>query len=353
MRRALLLLLPLVAGCVGLPKARTGSCAEAKHPVIRYASNGEASTQISILTYNVEGLPRPARRGRASSLREIGRQLAVLRASGKAPDIIMFQEVFSRPARRAIVASGYRSLAPGPSHAERRPPRWQSLPGRPKFHRGEIGLKFLSSGLVIASDYPILDADRQPFARGSCAGYDCLANKGVQFARVAIPGVPGSIDLFNTHMNAMRAARVAPPRYDAAHRKQVAEIADFIERAGDQATPTVLGGDFNMRRSETRFGEFSRRKSLVLVHRFCSERPEACDVRMSWDGDEPWMDTQDLQLFLSGDKVRIRPVRVEAMFDGGSGGPLLSDHDGLLVTYELRWPANSSSPIHCPAAPSA
>ncbi len=340
------LLVPLLAGCVSLPAARNIGCGEAKRPAIQI-DNGEASTRISVLTYNVEGLPKPARRGRAGSLRKIGEQLAALRASGKAPDIVMFQEVFSRPARRAITASGYPSLSPGPSYAERRPSRWQGLPGRPKIHRGEIGLKFLSSGLVIAADYPILAADRQPFARGSCAGYDCLANKGVQFARVAIPGVPGSIDLFNTHMNAMRAARVAPRRYHAAHRKQVVEIADFIQRMADPAMPTIFGGDFNMRGSETRFSEFSRHKSLELVHRYCTERSEACDVRMSWDGDEPWMDTQDLQLFLAGEGVSIRPVRVEAMFDGGAGGPALSDHDGFLVTYELRWPAALSGRASC------
>ena len=61
---------------------------------------------------------------------------------------------------------------------------------------------------------------------------------------------------------------------------------------------------------------------------------------MSWDGDEPWMDTQDLQFYADGRTVRIRPLRVEAMFDGGPSGPRLSDHDGFLVTYELRWPAH-------------
>ena len=39
-----------------------------------------------------------------------------------------------------------------------------------------------------------------------------------------------------------------------------------------------------------------------------------------------------------GDTVSVRPLRVEAMFDGGESGPELSDHDGFLVTYELSWP---------------
>ena len=59
---------------------------------------------------------------------------------------------------------------------------------------------------------------------------------------------------------------------------------------------------------------------------------------MSWDGDAPWMDTQDLQLFAPGREVTVRPVRVEAMFDGSEGSPRLSDHDGFRVVYEIAWP---------------
>jgi hypothetical protein len=29
------------------------------------------------------------------------------------------------------------------------------------------------------------------------------------------------------------------------------------------------------------------------------------NVKMSWDGDAPWMNTQDLQFFASGDRVEI------------------------------------------------
>jgi hypothetical protein len=43
-------------------------------------------------------------------------------------------------------------------------------------------------------------ARRHHFARGSCAGFDCLSNKGLVFARIQVPGVPGTVDLFNTHI---------------------------------------------------------------------------------------------------------------------------------------------------------
>ncbi|MGH6658424.1 MAG: endonuclease/exonuclease/phosphatase family protein, partial [Sphingomicrobium sp.] len=56
----------------------------------------------------------------------------------------------------------------------------------------------------------------------------------------------------------------------------------------------------------------------------------------------PWMDTQDLQFFWSGTGVTIRPIRVEAMFDGSPDSPQLSDHDGFMVTYRIEWPASAT-----------
>jgi endonuclease/exonuclease/phosphatase family metal-dependent hydrolase len=157
-------------------------------------------------------------------------------------------------------------------------------------------------------------------------------------ARIAIPGVPTPIDIYNTHMNSRGASRAPARRNLAAHDRQALEASEFIDATHDDAVPVVFGGDFNMRRSQERWDNFSRYQSLELVHHVCADPASRCDVRMSWDGDAPWMDTQDLQFFWWGDQVSIRPVRVEAMFDGGPSGPKLSDHDGFKVTYEVRWP---------------
>jgi hypothetical protein len=40
--------------------------------------------------------------------------------------------------------------------------------------------------------------------------------------------------------------------------------------------------------------------------------------------------------------VDVRPVRVDTLFDGAAGGPRLSDHDALRVTYDLSWPAGAA-----------
>src|SRR5204862_8341823 len=49
---------------------------------------------LSVMTYNVEGLPWPVRRGRGSQLKAIGEQLAALRARGLQPDVVLLQEGF-------------------------------------------------------------------------------------------------------------------------------------------------------------------------------------------------------------------------------------------------------------------
>lgn len=340
----------VLGGCATLPGERSASCVGAPRLPISISEDGQtASTRLDVLTYNIEGLSWPARSGRAESLRTLGQRLAELHGAGEAPDVVLFQEVFSRASVRAVEALPYAGIAAGPGRSEsrvRRPGR--SLPGPRRPFRGELGLKLQTAGLAIATDFPIVASNSAPFPRRSCAGFDCLANKGVLHIEIEIPGVPGTLHLFNTHMNSQGSSRVPARRYHAAHDQQGRFIASFIHDIAGLEAPLIFGGDFNMRRSELRFSAFDQTQPLLLVHRICSETPEACDVQMSWDGDAPWMDTQDLQLFWPGDTVGVRPVRVEAMFDGGRSGPRLSDHDGFRVLYELSWPA--SLPGACTAA---
>lgn len=224
------------------PEARV-SCEDASRPHIRHSADGTtAYTEIDVLTYNIEGLPWPARNNRTPFLQEIGQRLAAFRSAGEGPDIIVFQEVFSTSASHAVQATGYRSVTSGPRAGSRQAPNTEgSLPESRSILRGEIRPNFLSSGLAIATDYPMLNAAYRPFARGSCAGFDCLSNKGVVFAQLAIPGIPGTVDIFNTHMNAQRASGVPVERHAPAHERQTAEMAQFARENGNMDTPTSGG----------------------------------------------------------------------------------------------------------------
>ena len=351
----LVAILPGLAGCMTMPAESRVSCEDASRPSIRHSADGKtATTELDVLTYNIEGLPWPARRNRTPFLKEIASRLAAFRTTEEGPDIIVFQEVFSNPAARAVETSGYRSITSGPSATSRQAPNTQGpLPGRSRILKGEVRFNFLSSGLAIASDYPMTNVAYRPFARGSCAGFDCLSNKGVVYARLAIPGVPGTIDVYTTHMNSQRASGVSAERHIPAHERQTAELQRFSLDYGNQNGPAIAAGDFNMRNSDARYYTFTRKLPLENVHRYCSENPTACDVRQEWPHDDQWRRVQNLQLYTSGDAVKIKPIRVEGMFDGGPSGPVLSDHNGFRVVYELSWPIAATTPLPvCPYQPS-
>jgi endonuclease/exonuclease/phosphatase family metal-dependent hydrolase len=333
----------LVAGCASFPADWTSSCAASLPAVEIDSQSNTASTTISVLTYNVEGLPWPARRNRVPSLREIGRQLSEMRKEKRAPDVVLLQEVFSAEAAKIGVRAGFLNQVRGPGRRTTRPATSEDadprLVGRRKLKKGEGLGRILPSGLYLLSDFPVVEASGQPFRSRECAGFDCLANKGIQHVRVQVPGVPQPLDLFNTHLNSRGASGVSNARSLKAHRLQSDETSRFIESRRDRRYPMIFGGDFNMRNAQDRFDHFSLRTPYTLVHQYCVQRPGQCEVALSWDGDTPWMDTQDLQGFDSGEAVTIRPVKVAAMFDTPWNGRPLADHDGLLVTYRISWPA--------------
>ena len=154
----------------------------------------------------------------------------------------MFQEMFSGPAKEAVAATGCPAIVSGPRRSTAsQPTRLAPLPGKARLKRGELGVRFMGSGLAIASRYPIIDSDLLAYSKRSCAGFDCLANKGILLARISIPGVPVPVDLYDTHLNARRASRAPAERNLAAHDRQTAEAADFMARTSSARHPVILG----------------------------------------------------------------------------------------------------------------
>ena len=84
----------------------------------------------------------------------------------------------------------------------------------------------------------------------------------------------------------------------------ITQLQTFISTSNASWLPDWVDGQMGTIREN-----FSRYQALNLVHRVCADAASGCDVRMSWDGDEPWMDTQDLQFFWPGDRVSVRPIR--------------------------------------------
>ena len=300
-----------------------------------------ASAEVSVLTYNIRGLPWPIATGRHAALKKIGRELAALRAEGRQPDIVLIQEGFRGEVADLVKASGYRYWAQGPTRSER--PRDAPPADARGFKRalyrasGEGWGKFTSAGLHVLSDAPITDVSDIVYRY--CAGLDCLANKGAMLARVALPGVPGEVDVVNTHLNSKRASRTPLARSLQAHNLQVEELLGFIADHRAAGAPLLVGGDFNVKGSAARYDHLADARPYKVVSEFCSAPGSACEGDQQADGKgrPPWLRSQDLQGFEAAPAVDVRPIRVDTVFGRNADGARLSDHDGYLVHYRLTW----------------
>lgn len=291
--------------------------------------------ELSVLTYNVRGLPWPIALGRGAALREIGRELAALRREGRQPDVVLIQEGFRGEVARLFEESGYRYWAQGPGRGDRTSFQGAVLAARDVF-RGEGVGKLMGGGLHVFSDAPILDV--RSAAYNNCAGFDCLANKGAMLVRLAPAGVPATIDVVNTHMNSRKASMAPRSRTLPAHNGQVRELSAFLDANRERANPLLLGGDFNIRNSPARYYYEAMERPYTVVGEFCSQPASGCGEGAADATSEPWLRTQDLQAFSQG-AVRVQPIRSEALFTATSSKRALSDHDGYLVRYRLSWNA--------------
>lgn len=97
----------------------------------------------------------------------------------------------------------------------------------------------VNGGVIIFSRWPIEAEDEIDFAECGQAASDCLANKGVKYARVNKLGK--LYHIFGTHMDA------GSNEDDIfARRTQMAEIRDFIADLNiPDGEPVIFGGDFN------------------------------------------------------------------------------------------------------------
>ncbi len=334
----------LMAGCSAFPKTidlpQNGVAGAPE--VILDPETGTKSVEISVLIYNVYGLPWPILTGRRDPMKQIGEILGEMRIEGTEPDIVLLQEAFTMKSQPIPEYGGYPNVVGGPKTKDKAPKLSEDVnpefsAGR-SFWKGEKMGKKLNSGLAILSNFPILEKHTLPFKRHECAGFDCMANKGILVALIQIPGVPEPIYFLTTHMNSgIQTSGVSSDRSLIAHNLQMREIADFIRNFPGEGRALVYGGDFNMKQDRDRLSKISKQGQQSFIRVYCTLNVDECEIRMSFDSDEPWLDTQDLQGFFDGERIKIRPIIVEALFDEPVNGEKLSDHDGYLVVYRVSW----------------
>jgi endonuclease/exonuclease/phosphatase family metal-dependent hydrolase len=332
-------------GVVGfvLGAALLGSVAE---PVKATAmAAGRAPSQLSLLTYNVEGLPFPVRMGRAEKLRQIGATLAALRAEGRQPHVIVLQEAFSADAKAITAQAGYRYVVDGPSAdmagagaisaADRR------FAGDASLLRGERSGKWADSGLRIASDYPILSVRRMAYPAYACAGFDCLANKGVLAVSIRVPGVAEPVAVVATHLNSRMSSHASPARSLYAYQRQVDALGEFVRKVVPSAYPFVLAGDLNVGRQMDRRSYLIRNTALwrqaapldVAMQRCLSDagcgKSNLVDLRYSYGRARDW------QFYSPGHRAGLQVAAVSGLFGHDAKGAMLSDHVGYVASYNL------------------
>lgn len=333
-----------LSGCTSFPEEKPLPLTTIDdRPVITAdPETGLHSTEISVLILNVEGLPWPARIGRGRMLRIIGSELGEMERQGVDPDIVLLQEAFTTSSEPIATLGGYPNVVGGPKRGDRAGKYSEDAPadfiaGR-SFWKGEKLGKWLNSGLAVLSDFPIVDVESAPFQRYECAGFDCLANKGYMLATIEVPGVPEPIEIFNTHMNSNRASGVPVERARTAHNLQADDVRDFLRsELIESGRALIVGGDFNTKGDRERLNYLQKGPFTPIVRFYCTQVVDDCQIKTSFDGDEPWRDTQDLQAFYSGERIGVRPVEIDAVFDEPYEGRRLSDHDGYLVVYRLAW----------------
>jgi len=298
---------------------------------------------LSVMTYNVEGLPWPIRSGREDALDAIGARLRLLRSTGRQPHIVVLQEAFTDAARRIGVDAGYRYIVHGPDvQAAGAPPVARDdldFHAARSFWKGERSGKLLGSGLEILSDYPILAVRRQAFPAHACAGYDCIANKGMVMAIVAVP--EQAVAVVDVHLNARRASGVSRARSLYAYRAQVDAIDAFLRAHAPAGMPIIIAGDFNIGKDrdrrfyvDARLGHWWSRGGDAF--RLCVDAATGCRGTMSADAYHSFRHGKDRQFVAATARTGIAVDRIAVPFGREADGAMLSDHIGYAAYYRVE-----------------
>jgi hypothetical protein len=333
-KRLRMLTVATLAGILALNLSLPSPAAVSPEPV--HARPHVAGT-LSVMTYNVKGLPFPAAYGRADKLAEIGQRLGYLRRAGVQPHVVLLQEAFIPEAKAIARAAGYAHVALGPQIADVGTAP-VDLAGGASWFKGESLGKWVDSGLVILSDYPIIRTRKMAFPADMCAGFDCLAAKGVLLAWIKVPGHDTPVAIADTHLNSRKASGVDVNRANTAYGLQVAAARQFIRANVPADAGIIFGGDFNLGHDPRRIAAEAAQGGIVPGAREATALANAIDTTgmTSRDRTAILSRAKDKQYFRAGadDGLVLRDLEVPFGID--NGGNRLSDHLGFIASYAVR-----------------
>lgn len=325
-----------LVACGGAPGPRaSGSAAPAPAQIERPAPR--PAETLDVLAYNVWMLP-PIARDRPE-------RAAAIAAHLRGYDVVVLSELFDEAPRRTIVeamaAAGYHATPVlGGSQAPR---------CRRRFGPFEVGVDLgLDGGVVILARAPLDFVDERLFGP-LCAGEDCCAAKGVQYARFRL-AADRYVHVFGTHLQNQSPAvgREDPASIRA---RQLEVVRRFIDETVDQRThpgPVVVAGDLNLTPPELPAalailrahppGELIGPASWGEHNTYAeSDAPEHLDyVLLTADHPPPVYATLETRLFRS-----VHPVTRGSGLLGLQGAPVLadlSDHHPVVGHFEWGRP---------------
>jgi endonuclease/exonuclease/phosphatase family metal-dependent hydrolase len=267
-----------------------------------------SGVEVSVLTYNVHGLPgwmagdEPERRLPRVLAKAVGFQ------------VVLLQEDFA-----------YRDLVA----AERRQP--EIFHGSGPAHPWPL---FQGSGLTVLASLPAIGVPLRA-AYGVCHGWldaanDCFGNKGFLRVRLVLPNGT-ALDVWDTHLDAGPG-----PGDQAARTAQLERLAAAVERhSRDRAV--LVGGDFNLDWDSPAERSLLERFAARLGLDFGARTPEGA-----------WHSRLDYLLVRSGEQtdVEVLDAGMARGYVDDTGAPL-SDHPPIEARLRIA-PARPG-----PAAPPA
>jgi endonuclease/exonuclease/phosphatase family metal-dependent hydrolase len=328
-----------IAAALALAGGRGAADAPISRGIVTASATPADPGEISILSYNVEGLPWPLASGRTEAAGEIAGRLADLRLTGHQPGIVAVQEAFGVPAKEIGRRAGYHYAAFGPAEAEQGATASTAGDRRfaaaASFWSGETLGRFADSGLAIFSDYPILWTRRLAFPDFACAGYDCLANKGVLAVALKVPGSARPLVVIDTPLNSRSASGVPDARSFYAYSRQVDALGAVVAEARD-AGDVVVMGDFNVGSAKPRSAYLGDRLLGRDGFTFAAyEHDSGHRHRSIGEGSAISAVTLDRTKSLMAFEGTLKPTGPVVTFGKLADGTMLSDHLGIERRFHI------------------
>lgn len=260
------------------------------------------------MSYNIKGIPLPWVR-HSDRYKNIAMAIKEMRQKGLGPDILALQEAFMERCDVVFAENAFSHRSKGPAKS----------------------LININSGIELLSDHEIIH-DRH-FKYSKSSGTDSFANKGVQFARIKIEGLPICIDFYNTHMNAYDSGQEA-------RLHQICEMAEFIEHTHDKKNILMVTGDFNFDSTHPEYTLWCDLTQTINAHFHCAQLPNITGEKNLVESFKNILDHHFYSVPTHPESpfvVKIMPIHFERLFKDSCEGDLWSDHDAVLIHYKISW----------------